>query len=115
MAATTSVIIEESRDPDYNDGNWPYPTEYRTYLIEGDLADRVLARVGISNGRVTLHETKESGGYSEYTQESYYDARIEVDGSEVFDSSTGWWDVEDLIQDPNRLHRLNKWLSEDPS
>lgn len=114
MTATTSTILDTHQDEDTNGGEWPYPTKYTTYLIEGDLADRVRARVGITHGRVTFHETNESGGYSEWTQENYYNVRIEVDGSEVYDSSTGWWDVDDVIYDPSRLARLNLWLNEVP-
>lgn len=68
---TMSVLIDEWSEPDENDGEWPYPTEYRRYLITGELADRIRVRFGAADtDRVTITEERISGGYSEFTQET---------------------------------------------
>jgi hypothetical protein len=59
---------------------WPYPTVITTSLITGDLKEKILKKIGPSDGTITdmfLVETYNSCGYSEYTQEDEYNIDVE--------------------------------------
>ena len=75
-------------DPDYNQGNWPYPTQHITYLAGAGMADDIRKRVGSdSDTPVIIEEEVISGGYSEYTQENDYPFEIRVGNfQKAFDS-----------------------------
>lgn len=102
---TNSTLVDQWEDEDENDGEWPYPTQYSKYLIEGDLADRTRNRLGVEdNVPVFLTETVESGGWSEYTQENYYTHTLEVGGFEVDIRGDGY---------TSSIEELVKWLGEE--
>jgi len=88
--------------PDENNGDWPYPTKYKKSLVGGELADRVRHAFGITGGApVLITEEIVSGGYSEYTQEDYYNFTIECAGqSQDFEGDLSW----------NGLNKLLAWL-----
>jgi hypothetical protein len=97
-------LVDEWSDPDENDGEWPYPTEYHKSLITGELAERCRRALGVTdpNAEVFITERVESGGYSEYTQENFTDFTIECDGkSETFNED---WSLGSTFQ------QLLKWL-----
>lgn len=102
---TNSTLVNSWEDEDENDGEWPYPTQYNQYRIEGDLADRVNRRMGNDPGtEVLLTETVVSGGWSEYTQENDYSHEIEAGGETV--ELVGTWQS-------NPIAALVKWLGEE--
>lgn len=114
--ATTSTLIWEDRDPDENNGEWPYPTEYKRYRIEGDLADMVRKRTGLT-GEVTIYEENISGGYSEWTQESDYPFQVEVDGKTVYQYEGSYSLMSELKWNDGEIPKygfngFNNWLSE---
>jgi hypothetical protein len=116
MAATTSYQIRSWTDePDEGRTaeDWPYPTEHAEYRIDGDLADRVRARIGRS-GVVTLIEDKISGGYSEYTIEDYFEFELRIDGEKVFEPNASRDYDENVVDVPRNVFvALNDWLTGD--
>jgi hypothetical protein len=114
---TTSRLIEEWQEEGDTD-EWPYPTIHKTYLIEGDLADAVRKRSGLT-GDVTSVEEVISGGYSEWTQENDYPFELQVDGTTVFthDAYYGGSLGEDIgwrSEVPEYgFVQLKKWLEEE--
>jgi hypothetical protein len=106
VSATNSTIIQEW-DDDPEDGRedeWPYPNHYIKSLITGELADRVRARLDQpAETPVLITETQISGGWSEYTQETDYEHRIDC-GPASKDLGTDYLG--------NGLKKLLEWLDE---
>ena len=64
---------------------WPDRTTDRTTLIAGELADMIREHFG-STGDVTLVEEGTEGGYSEWTQEEYWDISVFVGDQKVWET-----------------------------
>ncbi len=124
---TKSILAYEYVDLSTGSGDpdeWPYPDVYRKYLIVGDLADKVLARVGKAEGIVSFTQLEESGGYSEYTQETDYTFTVHVNDEMVYQTENGFntieYDMNSLDAAVERegsyyystLYRFNEWLKE---
>lgn len=70
--------------PGQSSDDWPYPTEHIQFLVTGELADRVKARLGEpSEAAVFLTEDRISAGYSEYTQETEFEFEIQCGSRRV--------------------------------
>ena len=90
---------EERTDPPPDE--WPYPTEWVTYAIAGELGKRIRNAAGMGEDtNVIIEEEAVSGGYSEYTQETDY--TFEVRCGSFTKSFTGY----------RGLHDMLKWLEE---
>ena len=102
MSATTFTLLDEWEDEDENDGEWPYPTQYKKSRVEGELAEQVRAKLGVADdAEVIITEEIISGGWSEYTQENEYNLEVEAGGaSRYLDSGFRW----------NCLDQLLKWV-----
>lgn len=117
MSATTSFLVDRwTADGDPNE--WPYPTEYAQFRIDGELADRVRARTG-ATGDVHIVEREVSTGYSEYTTETDYEFDVLVDTQIVWTWNNGWNDGRTAGQTEDDLPRtslaqLQAWLDEEP-
>jgi hypothetical protein len=94
---------------------------YSRFLVEGDLADKVLARVGQETGQVTIRQTTIPSGYSSYTWWNEIEFTIEVDGEEVWEtpeqseSPTGFgntWANEEEQFGQSNYALFNDWLNE---
>ena len=60
---TATELIREWEDEDENDGEWPYPTQYRESRVLGGLADRVrIAFYAPADAEVLIEEREISGG-----------------------------------------------------
>lgn len=103
MSETTFTLVRKDgvTDEDWPD-NW---TEVET-KVEGDLADKVRAKVGAAaDAVVTLWERGQDGGYSEWTQEWDVEFEVRVDGLPVFKDSLGWSSLDEDTGQPNELSR----------
>lgn len=116
MTTTTREISSSYGDPD---DFWAPSTA--TYLVEGDLAEKVLARVGQETGRVTIEQTKIPSGYSSYTWWNEIEFTIYVDGGEVWStpeqSESPWgFDWKDTSEEnmfgESNYALFNQWLEE---
>jgi len=109
MAPTNSTKLHEWTDPPEpgrSADDWPYPTTHVKYIISGELADRVRTRFGVTHDTpVIMTEDQESGGWSEYTQETDYHHQIDCGGYTVVLRPTGWCG-------DNGLQQLLTWLDE---
>ena len=109
---TMSVLIHEW-DDEPEDGrtadDWPYPTHHSKYLITGNLADKVRARLGEDeSSSVTITEDRVSGGYSEYTQEDELFFEVECGSHKVeFDEHSPY-----VGYGATTVARLAAWLEE---
>jgi hypothetical protein len=103
--STNSTLIHEWEDapePGRSSEDWPYPNRYAKSLITGDLADKIRERLELdSHVPVFITERVESGGYSEYTQESDYYHTITAGGYTV---ELGW------SYSRNGINALTEWL-----
>jgi hypothetical protein len=73
---TRFTLLHTRTDPATHEG-WPYPNEYVTSQITGTLADRIRRRFGEPGGTsVLIEETRISGGWSEFTQETSYEFEV---------------------------------------
>lgn len=99
------VSVRQWSDPDEPgiEGHYPWPDDHTEFAPPESLRDAILARLGRSDGSVSIVETISYGGYSEYTQEHYYDFVVMVDGAEVFQSGSDY-------ESDNNLVALLKWL-----
>jgi hypothetical protein len=106
--STTFTTLSDERAGD----EWPEGEHDIVTLVEGDLAERVLAKVGKASGVVTIEEHGTEGGYSEYTVEWEYDFRVLVGGEEVWkkDWLYGNTVFDDLRYGGNGLTEFLKWL-----
>lgn len=109
---TTATLIREWED-EPEEGrtadDWPFPTSYRKFAIDGDLADRIRARLGEPEGTpVYLTERTESGGWSEWTQEDELYFTIECGSNTVsFDEYS-----PRVGYGATTVARLSAWLNE---
>lgn len=107
MSPTNSTRLIEWEDaPELGRlaSDWPYPTRYIKSIITGDLADRVRTRLDLPpEVPVLMTETQESGGYSEYTQETDYSHTITC-GEHTIQLRSGY--------ERNGLTSLLNWLDE---
>lgn len=70
MTVTQIAAWEDPPEEGRSADDWPYPDRHVKFLVGGELAERIVKRLGEADGTpVFLIETTESGGYSEYTQE----------------------------------------------
>lgn len=106
MAPTNSTKLMEWTDapePGRSADDWPYPTTHVKYIITGELADRVRAKLGMDpEVPVLMTEDQESGGYSEYTQETDYSHTIDC-GQHTIQLGSATWSR-------NGLEHLLDWL-----
>jgi hypothetical protein len=114
MAATNSTKLMEWTDPPEpgrSADDWPYPTTHVKYLISGELADRVRAKLGQpAETPVVMTEDQESGGYSEYTQETDYSHTIDC-GPHTIQLGSAYWGLSwGSTYGSNGLTNLLKWL-----
>lgn len=120
---TKSILAYEYVDLSTGSGDpdeWPYPDVYRKYLIVGDLADKVLARVGKADGIVSFTQLEVSGGYSEYTQETDYTFTVHVNDELVYTTYSAYDSLEYQIDRLDKavqehystLYHFNEWLKE---
>lgn len=83
-----SQRTEDRTDPPADE--WPYPDEYVTYLITGQLAEDVRKAFGNeTEAAVVIDETCISGGYSEYTQENEYEFTVRCGNNSQHFNSLG--------------------------
>jgi len=79
MGTTFTVISSESCDDE-----WPEGWDKTTSMVEGDLADRIRAKVGVyEHTPVIIVEEQTDGGWSEYTQETDYEFELRVGNETV--------------------------------
>lgn len=114
MSTTTTRIEEE-----YTDDRWA--TKTSRYAVEGDLAERILRRIGLDTGQVVIIEQEIPTGYSTYTMWDEYEFTIEVDGTEVWNSlpqsqdpfGFGWNDDFEENIGRSNFAKLNDWLNQE--
>lgn len=78
---------------------WPYPDEFYSYSVVGELADRIKKAIACDdpNVDVTLVERVVSGGYSVHTQVNDYFFTISVGTFEqTFESQYGYSSIAEL-------------------
>lgn len=85
---------------------WPPPPIVYEYYIEGDLLSRLRAITQDSFGYFILRETESTGGWSEYTSETWYDFEI-VHGETVIFSNLN---DDSFEHRKNGLVKLLEWL-----
>lgn len=81
---TNSFLVKSWSDAtgSEDENYFPWPDEHETYLVTGDLADKVRAKLGQSEEVFTTEHTM-YGGYSEYTQENSYTFTLSCGKSEI--------------------------------
>lgn len=95
---------DDSEEPD----EWPYPDSYTESTLPDSMVWPVSQKLNVIPGghTFTLREREVSGGYSEFTQENYYDFAVLMDGEVIYESpSDDVWD--------NGLVQFLKWLDSD--
>jgi hypothetical protein len=88
---------------------WEYSTTITEKLVTGWLRDKVLERVGKSEGEVTSWENSSSYGSCEIGGSYWEDIKLFVNGEEVY--SGGDSSGMDRGDYPNPFTALNNWLN----
>lgn len=101
---TEFILVESwSELGDWDENSWPPPDEFALYTISGGLADKIRAKLGKSDATVKVETRVSEGGWSEWTNEFYYDFTLIVDDVRITL-------VEDSNSSPNELKVLIDWL-----
>lgn len=115
MTTTTMSYLVERWNGDGDPDEWPYPTKYSRYRIEGRLAERIRERTGL-DGEVSIVEKIESGGYSEWTQEDEYLFDVWIGTTKVWTAGTlGYYDDYSPAPDKTTFASLSVWLQDIPA
>lgn len=94
-----------------NCASWPEGETTITWAVEGPLAVRIRRAAGVIEGTpVVIEEVQTDGGWSEYTQETYYNFTLRV-GRHVVDLDEGGHGVDYFDDLPKTtIGRLDDWL-----
>lgn len=120
---TTTTLSRQWSDPPErgrSEDDFPYPNQYNEFRVEGDLAERVRARVGAgSTAPVYITETVVSGGYSEWTQENDHYFKVECGLVTKEFEPYNVYDVGDFLgisaySNKSVYAQFDEWLSETP-
>lgn len=96
--------------------SFPWPDQYTRHVVTGELADRI--RFALTRGRpetlqydpVFITETKQYGGYSEYTQDNFVYIKVESGDEEKViepsDSGNAFSALLDWMDESEREHAL---------
>lgn len=99
------VVTNETHEGE----QWEYSTSITEKDVTGWLRDRVLERVGKTEGIVTSWEDSSSYGTCEVCGSNSEDIKLFVDGVEVYSGGESSGYDEDY---PNPFTALNNWLNE---
>lgn len=104
IESVEGVVTNET----YEGEPWEYSTTITEKVVTGWLRDKVLERVGKTDGDVTSWENSSSYGTCELCGSYSEDIKLFVDGEEVYSGGdSSGMDVDDY---PNPFTALNNWL-----